>query len=166
MTGKEDCPRDYRLEDKKLEIAPRERVVSFLEQIAQPVIHGQKPRQVLMANLLKDGERGPLVEGQGLVGAIEGPNGWEKVRDNGWTSAMEVFLRDQLDCDYDGILEGGGIQTECFMRDDRLRQETRLSAKGTGIYLLRVEEYNPDGAIELLGIEICNLENQPAKGKS
>ncbi len=151
------------LEDRKLETASTEQVVSFLGELIQPVMDGQKERQVLMGNLIKGrerGERGPVREGR-RVNALETPDGWRAVNNNGWTEAMRVFLVSQLGCKYFEVLKGAGMQTECSMKDGRLRQEIHFLTHQDGIHLLRVEEYNPEsGAIMQLGIEILNSLNQ------
>jgi len=110
-------------------------------------------REVLVTNLLKEGERGPLnKQDKTVVSAI----GQLPISDEGWEKGMELLAAD-LGCDLGSV----GFETSVKEIEEGVtRERTKLATIETEIemwgeaYLCRIVEYDQDSIPTLLSYEV------------
>lgn len=151
----------YQIETRLYRPATPEQALAFLEKLAQPVLEGDKERQVICANQLKPREVGPLVfrrhEGCYVPHTIKTEEGRRAVSSLTWQEAFETFA-EQLGCN----LEDPGDYHYGCRKGPRLailREEREIPTNRENIFLLRVKERDTsqEGCpLILLGFEIRN----------
>lgn len=161
----------YQIETRLYRPATVEQALTFLEKLAQPVLAGDKERQVIFANQLREGEAGPLVFnknwGTYVSHTIETEEGRRAVPSSTWQEAFETFA-EQLGCDLeaegsyrDSFRKGPGPFSPESDRFDILREEREIPTNRENIFMLRVEERDTSKKghpLILKGFEIRNAE--------
>lgn len=164
----------YQIEIRFCRRATVEQARAFLWELSQPVLDGDKERQVVYANQLKQREIGPLFfrrhSGCYVPHTIETEEGSRSVPSLTWQEAFEIFA-EELGCDLEaeGRLHASFRKRKPIGREESgviyspeailFREETEIPTNRADISMLRIKEWDTSqegNPLTLLGFEIRN----------